>query len=148
MSMLCDLFNQYRDGMLDPEQMIQFESHIGRCSRCRPRLMLLDNLVGVIKNQDLRALNDSPRNIAARAYEQGKSWDVLLLSWLKPLPAWSMAALLVVVAFLWIAPLIQQPATSGNYEDLMTSVDQAGSNVAGITDADLENWLEQGGAIQ
>jgi anti-sigma factor RsiW len=148
MIMLCDLFNQYRDGMLAPEQMNQFESHIEECIRCRHRLMLLDNLVGVIRNQEMRALNDSPRAIAARAYEKSKSWDVLLLSWLKPLPAWSMAALLVIVSSLWVASLIQRPVPGSNYEDLMTSADQAGRNAAGISDAELENWLEQGGAVQ
>lgn len=148
MRVLCDLFNQYKDGMLNPEETIRFEAHLAECSHCRPRLYLLNNMVNAIRNQDMPVLKDSPGKIAARAYEQGRSWDALLLSWLKPLPAWSFAALLILFAFLWIAPSAQQPASTGNYEDLMTSVDQATSAVPDLSDAALESWLEQGGAIQ
>ncbi len=148
MSLLCDFFNRYRDGMLDPEQTIRFETHLAECDRCRPRLFLLNNMVDVIRKQEMPVPKNSPVKIAARAYEQSGSWDVLLLSWLKPLPAWSLAALLVIIAFLWVAPFAQQRASSGNYEDLIISVDQAGSTVAGLSDAELESWLEQGGVIQ
>ncbi len=148
MSMRCDLFNQYRDGMLDPEQMIRFESHLEECSQCRPRLFLLNNMVDVIRNQGMPALKSSPEQMASRAYEQGRSWDALLLSWLKPLPAWSFAALLITIAFLWLAPFAQQTTPTNNYEDLMTSTNQAKITVADLSDAELESWLEQGGAIQ
>jgi hypothetical protein len=148
MNMLCDLFNQYRDGMLDPEQTIRFESHLAGCSQCRPRLFLLNTMVHAIRNQDMPDPIYPSERIVARAYEQSGSWDVLLLSWLKPLPTWCLAAVLLIVAFLWVAPFVPQQASSSNYEDLMTSVDQAGSTVAGLSDAELESWLEQGGAIQ
>ena len=149
MTMLCDFFNQYRDGMLDPEQLKRFESHLATCNRCSPRLFLLNNMVHAIRNQDMPDPINSPARIADRAYEQSGSWDVFLLSWLKPLPAWSgLAAVLILVAFLWMAPLAQQPASSSNYEDLMTSGSQVGSAVADLSDADLESWLEQGGAPQ
>jgi anti-sigma factor RsiW len=148
MSMLCDLFNRYRDGMLDPDQAIRFESHLTECDQCRPRLFLLNNMVDAIRDQEMPVLQHSPADIAARAYAQGESWDALLLSWLKPMPAWSFAALLVIFAFLWVVPFVQQSASKSNYEDLMTSSDQAGDTVAGLSDAELEIWLEQGGAIQ
>jgi hypothetical protein len=148
MSMLCGLFNRYRDGMLDREQTIRFESHLTECNQCRPRLFLLHNMVGTIRDQDMPVLKRSPSDIAARAYAQGESWDALLLSWLKPMPAWSFAALLVIFVFLWVAPIVQQPAPKSNYEDLMTSSDQTGDTVAGLSDAELEIWLEQGGTIQ
>jgi anti-sigma factor RsiW len=148
MSVLCNLFNQYRDEMLTPEETIRFESHLAECSRCQHRLCLLSNMVDAIRKQDMPVLKDSPGKIAARAYEQGRSWDALLLSWLKPLPVWSFAALLIGIAFLWVAPSVQQPASAANYEDVMTSVDQARSAVPDLSDAALENWLEQGGAIQ
>jgi len=148
MSMLCNSFNRYRDGMLDSEQTIRFESHLGECNLCRPRLLLLNNMVEAIRNQDMPVLKDLPGKITACAYEQGRSWDAMLLSWLKPVPAWSFAALVIITAFLWIAPFIQQSAPSSNYENLMTSIDQEGSTVSAFSDAELENWLEQGGAIQ
>ncbi len=146
--MLCNFFNQYRDGMLDPEQTIRFESHLEGCNLCRPRLLLLNNMVEAIRNQDMPILKDLPGKIAARAYEQGRSWDAMLLSWLKPLPAWSFAALIVIAAFLWIAPFIQQSAPSSNYQDLMPSIDQEKNTISALSDAELENWLEQGGAIR
>ena len=148
MSMLCNYFNRYRDRMLDPEQTFRFESHLEGCNLCRPRLLLLNNMVEAIRNQDIPVLKDLPGEITARAYEQDRSWDAMLLTWLKPLPAWSFAALIVIVTFLWVAPFIQQSASSNNYEDLMTSIDQEGSTVSAFSDAELENWLEQGGAIQ
>jgi len=148
MSMLCNLFNRYRDGMLDPGQTIRFESHLTECNQCRPRLFLLNTIVDTIRNQDMPILKDSPAKIAARAYEQGGSWDAFLLSWLKPVPAWSFAALLVIIAFLWLTPFVQQPEPNGNYEDLLISSDQAGNTAAGLSDAELEIWLEMGGAIQ
>jgi hypothetical protein len=149
MKMLCDFFNQYRDGVLDPEQTRRFESHLTECNLCRPRLLLLNHVVHAIRNQDMPNPIDPPEKIADRAYEQNGSWDVFLLSWLKPLPAWSgLVALLILIAFLWIAPLAQQPASSNDYEDLMSSDNQAGSAVASLSDAELERWLEQGGALR
>lgn len=149
MKMLCDYFNQYRDGILDQEQTRRFESHLSACNLCRPRLFLLNNMVDAIRNQDIPDPIVLPRRIADRAYEQSGSWDVFLLSWLKPLPVWSgLVALLIIVAFLWIAPLAQQPVSSSNYEDLMTSGNQAGSAAANLSDAELESWLEKGGALQ
>lgn len=148
MSMLCNCFNQYRDGMLDPEQTIRYESHLAECNHCRNRLSLLNTMVHAIRNQDMPDLKYPPERIAARACEQSSSWDVLMLSWLKPLPAWSLAGLLFIVAFFWISPSFQQPESGNNYEDLMSSANQEGDAIAGLSDADFENWLEEGGAIQ
>ncbi len=149
MKMPCDFFNQYRDGMLVPEQTRRFESHLPACSLCRSRLFLLNNVADAIRNQDIPDPIIPPKRIADRAYEQSGSWDVFLLSCLKPLPVWSgLVALLILVAFLWVIPLSQQPVSSNNYEDLMSSGIQTGSAAANLSDAELEIWLEQGGALQ
>ena len=135
--------------MLNPEQTRQFESHLAACSLCRHRLELLNHMVDAIRNQDIPEPIIPPRRIADRAFEQSGSWDIFLLSWLRPLPVWSgLVALLILVAFLWIAPLAPQPISSSNYEDLMSSGNQTGSAAANLSDAELETWLEQGGAIQ
>ena len=145
---LCDLFNRYRDRMLDSEQTMQFESHLAACDQCRPRLFLLNKMVRAIRNQDMPDPIVPPKTVAARAHEQSRSWDIFLLSWLKPLPAWSgLAVLLVLVTYLWIAPSAQQQPPS-DYEELITSGDQAGTAVIDLSDASLESWLEQGGALQ
>jgi hypothetical protein len=144
----CDLFNRYRDGMLDSKQTIQFESHLAACDQCRPRLFLLNNMVHAFGNQDVPDSLVPHGTIAARAFEQCGSMDVFLLSWLKPLPAWSgLAALLVLVTFLWVAPPVQQQP-SNEYEELITSRDQPRSVVVDLSDAKLESWLEQGGSLQ
>jgi hypothetical protein len=144
----CDLFNRYRDGMLDSKQTIQFESHLAACDQCRPRLFLLNNMAHAFRNQDMPDSLVPHGTIAARAFEQCGSLDVFLLSWLKPLPAWSgLAALLVLVTFLWVAPSMQQQPPNED-EDLVTSGDQPRSVVVDLSDAKLESWLEQGGSLQ
>ena len=80
MKRLCDLFNQYRDGMLDSEQKMQFESHLAACEKCMPRLFLLNNMVHAIRNQNIPDSTDRPERIADCAYMQTGSWDILLLS--------------------------------------------------------------------
>ena len=69
MKRLCDLFNQYRDGMLDSEQKTQFESHLAACEKCMPRLFLLNNMVHAIRNQNIPDPTDRPERIADRAYD-------------------------------------------------------------------------------
>jgi hypothetical protein len=146
---LCDLFNQYRDEMLDSEQKTQFESHMKACDKCRTRLILLNNLVHVVRNQVLPDPADRPEKVAARAYEKAASWDVLLLSWLRPLPVWSgLAVLLFLFAFLWVAPFAGQVQPGSDNEYLLIAGDQQGSTIANISDAELESWLEQGGTLK
>jgi anti-sigma factor RsiW len=146
MKKLCDLFNQYRDGMLAAEKKALFESHMATCSECRARLFLLDNLVHTIRDQHIPDPVSRPAMIADRAYEKKGSWDILLLSWLRPLPIWSgLAALLIILAFLWSAPFGGQ---STDYQTLLADGSQEGSTIANLSDAELENWLEQGGTLK
>jgi anti-sigma factor RsiW len=152
MKRLCDWFNRHRDGMLDPEQQRQFESHMAVCEECRTRSFLLNSLVRVIKEQELPVLAGRPEQVAAHAYEKCGSWDVLLLSWLRPAPAWSGLALLVILfSFLWILPSAQQSSANSEYEVLMMESDPSnpgGNTPTTLTDDKLERWLEQGGNIQ
>jgi anti-sigma factor RsiW len=149
MKKLCDLFNPYRDGMLEQEQRIQFESHLAACDKCRPRLFLLNNMVQAIRDRETPDPADRPEKIAARAYEQTGSWDFLLLSWLRPLPVWSgLAALLILISFLWVAPFAGQANLGSDSEYLPFDGGQEASAVANLSDAELESWLEQGGTIK
>jgi anti-sigma factor RsiW len=146
MKKLCDLFNQYRDGMLDAEQKKPFESHLATCQECRSRLFLLDNLVHAIRNQYIPDSAAHPATIADRAYDKKGSWDILLLSWLRPLPVWSgLATLLILFTFLWAAPFGGQLS---DYESLLIETGQEGTATANLSDAELETWLEQGGTIK
>lgn len=149
MKKLCDLFNRYRDGMLDSEQTKQFESHLEACNQCAPRLYLLNNLVHVIKSQEIPDLASRPGQIADCAYEKAASWDFLLLSLLRPVPVWSgLAVLLVLFAYLWAAPFAGQPQAGSDYEYLAIQGEQQGSAIANLSDAELESWLEQGGSLK
>lgn len=149
MKKLCDLFNQYRDGMLNPEQKVQFESHLAACEKCMPRLFLLNNMVHAIRNQSIPDSTDRPERIADRAYMQAGSWDTLLLSWLRPLPVWSgLAVLLILFAFLWVAPFAGQLNPGSDYEDLLVEAGQGDSASANLSDDELESWLELGGPIK
>jgi hypothetical protein len=138
--------------MLNPEEQTAYESHMSVCGECRSRSFLLDNLARVIKSQEVPAPVLGTTQVAARAYEKCGSWDVFLLSWLRPAAAWSGLALLVVLlSFLWGLPAARQTGAGGEYETLMNQIDPSntGTNAsATLTDDKLELWLEQGGAIQ
>jgi hypothetical protein len=108
--------------------------------------LLLDNLVRSIRDQFVSEPAIRAADIADRAFEKRGSWDLLLLSWLRPLPIWSgLVALLIIFAFLWAAPFGGQLT---DYESLLTEAGQEGGSMAGLSDAELETWLEQGGAIK
>jgi len=146
MKKLCDSFNQYRDGMLSAEHKERYESHLAICPNCRARLLLLNNLVDSIRNQTDPIPATRAATIADRAFEKTGSWDILLLSWLRPLPVWSgLVALLILFAFLWTAPADGQLT---DYESLLTEASQESSAMANLSDVELETWLEQGGAIK
>jgi anti-sigma factor RsiW len=148
MKKLCDLFNRYRDGTLDPEQKMEFESHLENCEECQPRLVFLNNLVDVIRNQEMPNPVDPPERIADLAFEQTRSWDIFLLSWLRPLPVWSgLALIMIIIALFWGAPA-QQLNPSTDYEELLVKGGPNGSIMANLSDAELESWLEQGGTIK
>jgi anti-sigma factor RsiW len=152
MNKVCELRNQYRDGMLDPERQRQFESHMENCAECRTRLFLLNNLVRVIRSRELPELRQRPEQVAARAYEKSRSWDILFLTWLKPAPAWSGLALLVtLLLLLWSTPSAQQVSANSEYEVLMNesdSISAQGSTLTTLTDDELGLWLEKGGAAK
>jgi hypothetical protein len=149
MKRLCDWFDRNRDGMLNPAQQRQFESHIPDCPKCRSRSLLLDNLVLVIQKQELPAIPDTADKIADRAYEQSGHWDVLFLSWLRPGPAWSsFAALVILLSFLWALPSFWPLS---DYDAILMQGDPAslaGNTLTNLTDDELELWLEQGGAAK
>jgi len=103
----------------------------------------------VLEKQELGIPDLSPRQVAARAFgRQAGSWDLVLLSFVRPIHAWSaVAALVILVSFLVGLPWSQQPSASNEYQALISSIEPAG-NAQALTDGQLELWLEQGGKIQ
>ena len=149
MKRLCDWFNRYRDGELDRQEQERFQQHMRVCDECRTLSSLLDNVVRALKSRELAPPNQLPARTAARAFENSGSWDVLFLSWLKPVPAWSALTLLaILLSVLWVVPDIRQKNANGEYEALMMETDPSrlsGNAPQGETDDALVIWLEQGG---
>jgi len=148
----CSWFDCYRDGELNPAQKAEFEAHLAICNDCRMKAQLLDRLVRVLELEEVGSPTTPGDLIAARAFEEPPSWDDVLVSWLRPAPAWSaVALLLILLLFAWGAPGTQPASVPGEYETLMSQRDQAdpiGSPSGSLTDDDLERWLEQRGNTQ
>jgi anti-sigma factor RsiW len=145
----CDLFDRYRDDELDPALREKFESHMTACSGCRSRMALLDNIVNILKQADAPATATLPEQIARRAFHEHRSWDALVISWLKPAPALTALAL-SVLAFgtLLLAPKLSSIDSSAEYEHLLNTVD---SLIIQASDAQIQSdeglvlWLIQEG---
>jgi anti-sigma factor RsiW len=142
----CNLFDKYRDGELDAAARSEFESHLAACPDCRAKKFLLNNLVQILKREEIQP-PDLAAQIARRAFRPDNSWDTLVISWLRPGPALTVLTLaLVLFSFLWLTPGSQQASTYSEYETLMDETD-AEINFAPDTsqarnDSELILWLE------
>ncbi len=146
----CDLFDKYRDGELDAVARSEFELHLATCQDCRIEISLLNNLVQILKQEEIRP-PDLAAQIARRAFRPDNSWDALVISWLRPGPA--LAALILVLAlfsFLWLIPGSQRANTYSEYETLMDETDAVVSPAVSQArnDGELVLWLEQEGESQ
>ena len=90
---LCNLFDKYRDGELSRVEGRDFEAHLTECADCREKMLLLDNLAFVLKQDPVMMPRDLSRQIAKKAFRQNKSWDALVIGWLRPGPAFAALAL-------------------------------------------------------
>jgi predicted anti-sigma-YlaC factor YlaD len=144
----CKLFDKYRDRELDGAERSRFEAHLAACSDCRTKMVRLNNLVYVL-NQDRVPQIDRSEQIARKAFEEGRSWDFLVVSWLRPGPAFAtLALILILFSFLWLAPTFRQANGDSEYEKLMDEADAVsiGSSISEEhTDSDLVIWLQQEG---
>jgi predicted anti-sigma-YlaC factor YlaD len=149
---LCNRFDRYRDGELNPVQRAQFEAHLNNCDDCRQRTYLLNNLLHVLKIQPATPPEGLPGYVTHRVFQNSDSWDVVLASWLRPLSAWSaVAVVLVVSVLLWVLPAMQPMNTYTEYEALMMGTDPNAPGSAEPqtqTDEELVTWLELGGYIR
>ncbi len=145
---ICKLFDKYRDGELSPAEGTQYESHLAACEDCRLRMSLLNNLVHIMKAEEIRPLDMADR-IAQRAFERSHSWDFEVLTWLRPGPA--LAAVTLAIALfssLWVVSRNQQAVASSEYEKLMNAADALTSSTRVSqtnNDSELALWLDQEG---
>jgi len=147
----CDLFDRYRDKEMNAAERSDFESHLTACGSCREKMALLDNVVRIIRQEELQPV-DLAERISEQAFRRGRSWDALVLSWLRPGQALAALALaLVFISFIWLAPGYRQADTLTEYEELMRQADAilagTGLSQAG-NDSEFMVWLQQEGNPQ
>jgi anti-sigma factor RsiW len=150
----CDLFDKYRDGELGSAEQREFKSHLASCENCRAKMSLLNNLVHILKQEESQPM-DLANRIAQKAFLKNESLADLVISWLRPGPAWAAALsmMLVLFSFLWLMSGKQQLDMYSEYEKLMD--DEAAINLGASTsisqvrtDTDLVLWLEREGGSQ
>jgi len=148
----CEQFDKYRDGELDPAGMRGFEAHLEKCADCSSKSLFLNNIVQLARQQDLPAQSFTAEKIARAAFESSGSWDMWLAAWLRPAPAWSLVALmLVLTAILWTGPTGPRAV---NLAEIYFSLTDSDSLTAGNgmpefqSDEEIKYWLEQGGKSQ
>jgi anti-sigma factor RsiW len=145
---VCDQFDKYRDGELAVEDEREFQSHLSSCEYCRAKMALLDNLVNVLRQDEPRPL-DLADQIARKAFQRDKSWDALVVSWLRPGPVLAVLSLMLVLfSFLWLLPGNGQVSAYSEYEKLMDEADSINQKVVFSqvsNDNALAIWLQQEG---
>jgi hypothetical protein len=144
----CRLFDKYRDKELSPEERERFEMHLADCVDCQTKKYLISNVAFVLKQEEAIASPDLSRRIAFRAFAQKKTWDSLVISWLRPGPALAtLTVALALFSFLWIFMGSQTTAiNSSEYEVLINDADSLNLTVNASqvrADNDLWLWLEQ-----
>ena len=143
----CDLIDRYRDGELDERRRRFFELHLSGCSECRFSLSILNNLV---RSLNQRRYDFSPieaQQIARHAGGQIESWDFQVISWLRPIPAWT--TLVLALAF-YSGIRLFSPDEARNpiveYETLVRDMESKGvgkQQPQFQSEAELFRWLEQ-----
>lgn len=147
----CDLFDKYRDGELEASGQKEFHAHLLTCEDCRAKTALINNLVLVLKQEEIRPL-DMADQIARKAFLKGKSWDALVVSWMHPGPVLAaLSLMLVLFSFLWLLPGTGQVSAYSEYEELMDEADFINQK-AGLSQVSSESalgiWLQQEGNSQ
>jgi hypothetical protein len=141
----CNLFDKYRDKELDIAGQKQFDLHLAKCPDCRIKFYLLNNVAGILRQGEPIQVDVSGK-VARRAFEQKKTWDMMIVSWLHPVPALAALILAVLVlSFLWLQPGYRL-APPSEYETLMNDADSVNLETTTMqvrSDSDLMIWLEQ-----
>ena len=139
---VCKLLNQYRDGELDPARKAVFESHLTSCTDCRKTLALLNNLVYILRPTAPAVPPAFYDRIARLAFERGRTWDAMVISWLRPTPAWIALTFCILLALLmWQSPLSVQHVDAYSEYETLSSMSTA---TLQVQTEDFATWLEGG----
>ena len=140
---VCKLLDKYRDGELTSSERSDFESHLAVCENCRVTMSLLNNVVHLIKAEEMQPVDMADR-IAREAFQRAHSWDFEIISWLRPAPA--LAALTMMLALfssLWLFTGSRQGVAYSEYEKLVEE-----ANAMNLGTSEFATWLEQEGNSQ
>jgi len=144
---ICNLFDKYRDSEVSDSESVQFIAHLANCDDCRTRMSLLNNLVTLIRADEVRP-HDIADRVAREAFRRAHSWDYEVISWLRPAPAVAALTLvLVLLSSFWMISNNQQVSAYSEYQTLMDEADSINldNHEQAGTDSELVIWLEQGG---
>lgn len=120
----CSLFDEYRDGELSRVAAGNFEAHLAECAECRAKMTLLNNLAFILRQDPAVMPVDLSGQIAGKAFGQKKTWDALVIGWLRPGPAFAALALVCVLfSALWFVPNYQPISANSEYEKLMDKIE-------------------------
>jgi hypothetical protein len=113
-------------------------------------MSLLNNLVRILRQEEVRPV-DLANQIARQAFMGRESWAALVVSWMRPGPAWAALSLIIVLfSFLFLMPGNQEIDIYSEYEKLMDEIESVGldTNAAifqSTGDMDPMLWTEQEG---
>jgi hypothetical protein len=143
----CNLFDKYRDGEVSALDRERYELHLAECPDCRAKTTLINNLTCVLRREQVQLPIDLSVRIARRAFQQNKSWDALVIGWLRPASALAVLALVLVLSsVVWFVPDYSPLNAYSEYETLMNEADAVNldSSYSKInSDSELMFWLEQ-----
>jgi hypothetical protein len=147
MMRVCNQFDKYRDGELSRIEGREFENHLAECADCRAKMSLLNNLTFILKQDPAIMPVDLSGQIAAKAFRQNKTWDALVVGWLRPGPAFAALALVCVLfSALWLVPNYKPTNAFSEYEILLEEANSINldSSIQQIqSDTELISLLER-----
>ena len=142
----CRLIDRYRDGELEAPLQAGFEAHLEDCPSCRGTIALLDNLVRILHPVQPPIPAAMPERIARQALRRARDWDTMVISWLRPAPAWfALAISIAFITFLWVAPMVQTQDVYSEYESLLSEPLSVSAPQIQSPE-DLAAWLQEGGS--
>jgi len=143
---ICTLFDKYRDGELSRVEGREFEAHLTDCADCRAKMSLLNNLAFILKQEPAVMPADLSVQIAKKAFQQNKTWDEIVIGWLRPGPAFAALALVCILfSTLWLVPNYKPINAYSEYKMLMdeASAINLDSSISKIqSETELILWLE------
>jgi hypothetical protein len=143
----CTLFDKYRDGELSRVEEEKFRSHLAECAECKVKTSLLDNLALILKKDPAFMQADLSVKIAKKAFQENRTWDAIVLDWIRPGPAFAALSLICIIfSALWIIPNYEPTSASSEFEKLLDTASAVNVDT-GISQIQINTemavWLQE-----